>query len=84
MMKRYRLDMFYENAPDGRDDVEREINEEENPEPVVDVFDELLGDTFPSSNQSAPVVTNPTPVSYATGSAYVIQHLLLYYTQFFF
>ncbi|XP_068245762.1 TIMELESS-interacting protein isoform X2 [Palaemon carinicauda] len=63
MMKRYRLDMFEEH------EVNRDINDDEvvvdeedvNPEPVVDVFDELLGPAFPSSSQ--PAAVPPTPKS---------------------
>ncbi|KAK7083558.1 hypothetical protein SK128_023962 [Halocaridina rubra] len=52
MMKKIRLDMFVENENEikDEDDVRRGTDYDETPEPVIDVFDELLGQTdFPTA-----------------------------------
>lgn len=64
MMKRYRLDMFEENEVNrGADDVIMGEEENVNPEPVVDVFDELLGPAFPSTSQPVEVPQKPISVT---------------------
>lgn len=66
LIKRFRLDLFTENEPDGlgEDNVKRGIDEEENiEEPTVDVFDELLGNSgFPASQYTPlPEMTTESP-----------------------